>query len=341
MIEYNKCPAFLFSENYMSTYEPSSFYNDVLIHTGSTRKIEWENCLAVKYIDDNAKVIMNSNHFLSWPHRGEPGYNETHKIFDNLFYNYYDIVNKTKLINCCLDNDITYIWLLDAFSFSNSGHNLSECLDKASYIINSGYKNALIPKGFKDKHNFKLIELLLPDVNFTELDFDSIYYVKNIIIIPDCFFQILKHPYLIDILKNKIIENYSEMYDDCKNKKLILMKTNRNKTVFLNSTQLICEDVLLELEKNDFINIIPEDTDIFKLAVYLLFAKTIIISTGSVMYTNKIFFNLDANLIWIGQQWTLNHTNDHILSSLLKCIFTDSLFLNKDEILPKIKEFDI
>ena len=69
-------------------------------------------------------------------------------------------------------------------------------------------------------------------------------------------------------------------------------------------------------------------------------AKTIILSTGSVMYTNKIFFKLNANLIWIGQHWTFSPIIDDVISPLLKCIFTDSLILNKDEVIPNIYEFD-
>jgi hypothetical protein len=232
--------------------------------------------------------------------------------------------------------------MLDAFAFSNSGHNLSECLDKANFIIQNEYKNVLIPTGFREQNNFKFLEILLPDVIFTELDFDSIFFVKNVVIIPDCFFNILKHPILIETLKTNIMEKYGDIYSDCKYKKVILMKTNRNKNVFDIGTQLICEDLLCELENNGYVNIIPEETEPFKLIIYLMFAKTIIFSVGSIMYTNKIFFNMNANLLWIGNE---EHWHDHIyndihIAPIVKSIYIQSVILNKNEIIPKIKEFD-
>jgi hypothetical protein len=214
-------------------------------------------------------------------------------------------------------------------------------LDKANYIIEHGYKNVLIPAGFRGQNNFKFLEILLPDATFTELDFNCIFFVKNIVIIPDCFFGILKHTNLIETLKTRIIEKYGDMYSACKHKKVILMKTHRNKNIFQTNTQLICEDLLCELENDGYVNIIPEDTDPIKLAIYLMFAKTIIVSSGSIMYTNKIFFNLSANLIWIGPNFSKNATTDVTLNLFLKNIFVESTVLDKDEILPKIKEFDI
>jgi len=339
LMEHIKCPIFNFSEKYSFTFEESSLYNDVIIHTGSNRQIEWENCIAVKFVDNIPRVIVGSNHFLTWKTVPED-YNNKFKIFDNLVYNYIDIVNNNKPVRYDLDDNLIYVWLLDAFSFSNSGHNLSECLDKANFIIKNGYKNVLIPTGFREQNNFKFLEILLPDVIFTELDFDSIFFIKNVVIIPDCHFDILKHPTLIETLKNRIAEKYGLIYSDCKYKKVVLMKTHRNKKVFDVGTQLICEDLLCELEKDGYVNIIPEDTDPFKLVIYLLFAKTIVNSSGSIMYTNKQFFNLKANLIWIGNINSKYNTTDHIIEPLLKWIFTESLILNKDEILPQIKEFD-
>jgi hypothetical protein len=336
------CPIFCFNENYENCLEPCNLYSDVLIHTGSIEQFQWQNCIAVKKTDDKLKVITGSNHFLTWTSKDSiGGYDIRYNIFSKLKDNYYDIFNNTKPINYDFDDDKTYVYLLDAFSFSNSGHNLSECLDKANYIIQNGYKNVLIFRGFKEKHNYKFIEILLPDVNFIEIDLDTIYLVKNIVVIPDCFFTIWKHYDLIQTLKTKVCEKYEDLYSEFKNKKIILMKTNRNINVYERSIQFVCEDMLVDLEANGYINIIPEDCDPFKLIIYLMFAKTIIISNGAVLYTNKIFYNLSANIIWIGFKCPVNGCSDNIIAPSLKFIYVQSLILNKDEILPQIKELDI
>jgi hypothetical protein len=199
----------------------------------------------------------------------------------------------------------------------------------------------LIFRGFKEKHNYKFIEILLPDVNFIEIDLDTIYLVKNIIVIPDCCYGIWTHYDLIQTLKTKVCEKYEDLYSEFKNKKIILMKTNRNRNVYQKSTQFVCEDMLVDLEANEYINIIPEDCDPFKLIIYLMFAKTIIISNGAILFTNKIFYNLNANIIYIAFKSHADGNIDDIISPSLKYIYVQSSILNKDEILPQIKELDI
>ena len=71
-----------------------------------------------------------------------------------------------------VDNEIHYFSMLDAFAFSNSGHNLSDVLDSVDYIIKNNIKHILIYTGYRETHNFKLVELLLPpDCILYELEF--------------------------------------------------------------------------------------------------------------------------------------------------------------------------
>jgi hypothetical protein len=78
-----------------------------------------------------------------------------------------------------------------------------------------------------------------------------------------------------------------------------VLKLNRNENIFQKCTQISCEKMLSNLENKGFIYLIPEKIDIFKLCIYLLYAKSIIFSTGSIIYTNKLFFNKDAEKIFI------------------------------------------
>jgi len=295
MCEYNNYGIFRWNENNLLCDNENNTYTDVYLHTGTIKKGEWENPICIQKTLN--KVISNSNHFLHGCEWGT-GYNSCYKIFDNLVRNYLDIINiEEQNINCVLYDENVYFYMLDAFAFSNSGHNLSTCLDMVKYILKNNIKNILIFKNYKNTHNFKLIQMLMPlDCNFIELNENSIYKIKNIVIKIPIFFDITKHSDLITNLKNKIIDNYSEIYNDCKNKNIILMKTNRNKNVMLEHTRINCEPFIVMLEEQEFINLIPEEIDIFKLCIYIMYANKIIFSNGSVIYTNKIFINENTKL---------------------------------------------
>jgi hypothetical protein len=140
--------------------------------------------------------------------------------------------------------------------------------------------------------------LLIPDdCKFIELDENKIYKIKNLIILQPVIFNIYLHKNLIDKLIEIIVEKYAEKFSHLHNKNIVLMKTNRNKNVMLRATQVFCESMLEILENNDFIILIPEEMDIFELCICLLFANKVVLSDGSVLYTNKIFINTKAKLI--------------------------------------------
>jgi hypothetical protein len=171
-------------------------------------------------------------------------------------------------------------------------------LHYVDYINKNNINNILIIKDYKLTNNFKLLINLLPNnINIIELIPETIYKFNEIIIIEQMIFNIYYHEYLIDKLKNIIVNNYFNKFQDYKN--IILMKTNRNKNVLAEITRINCENLLLKLENKNYINIIPEDYDIFYLALLLMNANKIIFSTGSILYTNKIFFNNNAKLYYI------------------------------------------
>jgi hypothetical protein len=299
MEEYDKHHLFRWNENNLLITNENNYYEDILIHTGTIIKGEWENPICVSKIDDKLfKVVSNSNYFLhgiQWP----VWYDNAYKIYTNLVRNYLEIKNQ-QINYSYYNNDTIYFYMLDAFCFSNSGHNLSVMLNNAKYIIDNNIKNILIYKKYIDVHNYKFIKLILPsDCNFIELDENTIYKIQKIIIIEPDIYDILKHRDLIHNLKNIINNNYSSIYDDCKNKNIILIKSNRNKNVMLEYTRIHCEKLLCNLENNGFINLIPEDIDVFKLAIYIMYAKNIIFSEGAIVFTNKIFVNNTTNLFGI------------------------------------------
>ena len=99
-------------------------------------------------------------------------------------------VTKSQNIEYDFNPDETYFYMLNAFNFSNSGHDLSISIDFVNYIIKNNIKNILIYKNYKNTNNFKLLQLLIPiDINFIELNDNQIYRIKNIIIIYPEFFN--------------------------------------------------------------------------------------------------------------------------------------------------------
>jgi hypothetical protein len=294
---FNDYKLFTWNNENILYVDHTNLYKDVYLHTGSIKKGEWENCVCFTYINNEEKIISNSNHFIHGAQWGD-NYNNMYKIFDNIVKNYIDFREYDVNADYDFDTEKTYFYMVDAFSFSNSGHNLSTVLDFTNYIIKNNIKDILIYKNYKNSHNFKLISLLIPDdCKFIELDENKIYKIKNLIILQPVIFNIYLHKNLIDKLIEIIVEKYAEKFSHLHNKNIVLMKTNRNKNVMLRATQVFCESMLEILENNDFIILIPEEMDIFELCICLLFANKVVLSDGSVLYTNKIFINTKAKLI--------------------------------------------
>lgn len=296
--DYDNHGCFIWNPNNNNIVNSNDIYEDAFIHTGTVVKGQWENSVGVVYQNDTPKIISNTNHFIHGNKWG-PAYNNLYKIYDNIVRNYYEIINSNN-INLSLYNDEKYFFMINAFCFSNSGHDLSCMLDFYSYILNNNIKNIVILKGYKETNNFKLLSTIIKDdIIIHELDLNTVYKFKNIVVIKPNIMNILYHKNLIDDMRNKIIELYSEKYEEYKGMNIILMKTNRNKNVMLEYTRINCEKMLTLLENNGFVNIIPEEIDPFKLAIMLLFANKIIFSVGSILYTNKLMFGENSKLYFI------------------------------------------
>jgi hypothetical protein len=329
-MDYDNYKLFRWNENNILYKNDTNIYNNVYLHTGTVIKGQWENCVCFTHINNNVNIISNSNHFIHG-YKWWYSYNNMYKIYDNIVKNYKEFREYDKNNEYDFDEKETYFYMLNAFCFSNSGHDLSTGIDYINYILSHNIKNILIYKNYKNTNNFKLLSLLIPDdFKVIELDENKIYKIKNIIIIYPELYDIFKHPTLIDDLIKKVKKNYAEKYKDLHNKKIVLMKTNRNKNVMLDSNQLHCEDMLLELEKNDYIVLIPEETNIFKLCIYLLFASKVIFSTGSVIYTNKIFINKNAKLLFFGHNGKLTADASGISNNVKILEYTNNRFSSEE-----------
>ena len=290
------------------------------MNTGVNNLSEWNNSICIYYTNQLPNIIKNSNNFIiDYFHYNDffrKYQNNEYKIYNNIILNYNKLINfNTNIIDNSFNNDKYYFAMIDSFTFKNAGHNLSVLLDQTNYIITNNIKNVLIYKNFKNTHNFKLIEQILPkEVLFYELEFNNIYIIKNIIIIPPIIANLTLHQKLINNIILKITNEYSNKYNELKNKNIILIKSNRNNLKMISHLPHNCEKLLLKLEYNNWINIIPEDIDIFQLVIYLYYAKNIITSDGCISFLNHIFFNKDANLIYIG----LNKLYENILKPCCK-----------------------
>jgi len=232
--------------------------------------------------------------------------------------------------------------MINPFVFSNSGHDLSIMLNNVDYILKNNIKHILILQGYKNQHNFKLISLLLPeDCVFYELDINKIYKIQNIIIIKQLIFDITYHKYLIDRLNDTIKNKYSKIYNDYKNKNVILIKSNRNPNVMRKYFQINCEKMLINLENSNWTYLIPENIDIFQLCIYLLYANKIIFSDGAILYTNKLFFNINATHIYIGRTNDIECSDYNLNSKIkLKLIYHNQNLEIDDQYITMIKKIN-
>ena len=333
---FNNFKLFRWNSDNINYTKDDNLYNDVYLHTGTRVKGEWENSISTIYVENELKIISNSNYFIAGNEWGIL-YNNLYKIYDNIVRNYTEIANTN---NTELE-DYIYFNMIDPFSFSNSGHNLSYILNCVDYIIKHNITHILVLEGYQEMHNFKLISKILPsNCIIIELKLNHIYKIKNIIIIDQVIMNIFNHKYLINSLIDIIKNEYSNIYDDLKHKNVILMKTNRNEGVMDKHTQILCEKFLLNLEDKGWIYLYPEKLDIFQLCIYLLFADKIIFSTGSILYTNKIFFNNEAKLIYITFKHHINSCTDGILHKIPLIIYQESGNLDNQNYLEIIDQIE-
>jgi len=336
MEDYNSSGLFTWNTpNTQCAVSETNVYKDVLIHTGTRKKGEWENSIAV--IESTREVVSNSNHFLHCRDWGN-WYNVRYNIYSNIIRNYAE--TGTKSVDISLQPGPMYFYMLSAFSFSNSGHNLSEMLNCVAYLCShSDIRHVIIPQGYWDTHNGRILRLVLPDdCVFYEVPFCMLVRVPAVIILHPVHFNITKYMSLVNRITDQITTKYCALYSEWHGKRVILMKTMCNKNVMLSYTQFKCDTLIDCLIGCGFIYVIPEEMDVFQLAVCLMTADHIVYSTGSILYTNQIFFNPNAKFTYMYLKGTPLRNGCEVMPFLSStnprytCIWAD---LNLDEAEPE------
>ena len=310
-IDYNSHRLFRWNEDNILLNNDTNKYSNIYLHTGSydANNFEWQNSLCFTYKEHELNIISNSNHFL---HIHDYKSLFAPYIYNQIVRNYYETIyycnNSENKIRNILDPSKIYFYMIDSFAFSNSGHNMSVLLDQVHYIISNNIKDILILNNLENTNNFKLIKLLLPsDCIFHELEFNKIYEILNIIIIYPEGYNIYKHSNIIDNLRSIVYKNYNHIYKDCLDKNIILIKHGYKKGNPISTIKnLECDNLISYFETKGWIFINMNSIDIFKLCIYLLNAKNIVCSDGSIVYTNKLFFNKEANIFNLKDKYMYN-----------------------------------
>jgi hypothetical protein len=257
-------------------------------------------------ITPSKEIIHNTNSFLVDSHfkknaiRDLIHYDNTHSIFRRLIITYNHLVKHEAEI--AVDREM--FLLVNPFSASNIGHDLSILFDRIHYykmnkltmpVVVAEYMN-VIPR------SLEICRMLLPDTEFFFIPSNKIINFTKLIVPRNIIFNICLHrttiiKELIDLCYASVSKDILESY---KNKKVILMKTNINKQVITSATCFKCSDTINILTKDyDFLYINPEIMPMRDIILYLVHAKKIVTSFGAISYAHAIFFNPDIKYDFI------------------------------------------
>jgi len=270
-------------------------------------------------IDNKTKlVIAKSNNFINDA--------RTYALVDNKKEDkrsVYHRINYT--VDVMLNNQIPtinnesnnqYILFANAFSYANSGHELSI----VNYLLNYYYQLTkdsnlmtndkllnqnstfiiLFEESKKCPRILEYIELFIPASQFIFIDYDHIYNFKNIHIPYTHHFNINQFPQLFDDAIIKVNQEiiHKQLSSKYIGKNIFLVKTNKNNNISTHNAY-ICSNVIEFLESAGFIIINPEEMNMIEIISYLSQANKIITSFGNILYTHMNFFNKHAKIIFI------------------------------------------
>lgn len=266
---------------------------------------EYNKFIPILAINQTNEIIANSNSFLTDD-------NFIINSIDNIieYNNRFNILSQlNNSYNILLENNIKKVnitenvfLLFNTFSARNSGHDLSILFNRINYYLSNKLDIPVIIGDTMSDFPFTLdiCKLLLPNTKFYTINADTIIEFDNIIITYNYVFDINCHKYLHKEIQNKVINNCINL-DKYKNKKICLLKhIQLNKNIVSMSTAFYGTKLLNILEnKYNYIIINPEIMKYDELILYLSFASKILVSYGSIMYTNAIFFSDTASLYYI------------------------------------------
>lgn len=310
--QYGSAYSHIFIHNSCLAYSnTTNRYANVLFCCPLYRSNTWHSALAITTSetdktrdgrDRSNKVVTNSNSFY-WEDKNASLklQNARHHIYDRLVFTYHRMKNYPR--NKCITIDDECLFLANTFSGVNSGHELSIILDTVSYYRNhsSSIKRIVVLKAINwFPNNLILLKLLLgPEGSgkLMEVEWNKVYKFSCIHMFRSQIINITYHPRICEELRQLIMKSVSPGWKS--DAKVVLLKTHRDKNVVTVSNQLICEKLLVQLEKEGWLIINPETADVLQMCATLMKARTIVFSHGSILYTHMMFFNPAAKLKWI------------------------------------------
>jgi hypothetical protein len=251
---------------------------------------------AILAIDDKNNIITNSNSFLedhnfvNNPHT--INYDNIHTIFRriNIAYKYLT----TNPVTSVIDREM--FLLCNPFSGTNIGHDLSILLDRIYEYKQRKLNIPVVLTEFMKSvpRSIEVCQALLPDVEIYYIPNNTIIKFNKLHIAHNEIFNIIKHPELIQDIINFVVNTpmIKNNIDNYKNKKILLIKTNRNKAVVSNWSRFQAEKTIeLLTNTHEYIYINPEVTHMYEIIAYLQYAAKIVTSFGAISYAHTIFFN--------------------------------------------------
>jgi hypothetical protein len=258
-------------------------------------------------IDETNTIINNSNSFLSDPNFVNHDY-QTIQNYDNVYSIYirikltYDYLcnNKEDIV---IDNEM--FLLCNPFSATNIGHDLSILFHRINTYRERGLTIPVVLSEFMltIPRSLEVCKLLLPNTEFYMLPNNKIVKFTKLHIASNLVFDIKKHNNIIEEVLEKSIQSPTiQNIDDYKNKKILLIKTTKNKNVITSSTCFNCDKTIeLLTSKYDYVYINPEEMSMIEIILYVHFAKKIVCSYGAILYAHAIFFNPHIKYIYLEQ----------------------------------------
>ena len=267
-------------------------------------------------IDETNTIVNNSNSFLSDPafvisadeiKKNDPGYKyETIKNYDPS-YKIYSKIHITYTHLCNNKEDITIddemFLLCNPFSAINIGHDLSILFHRINIYRERGLTIPVVLSEFMltIPRSLEVCKLLLPNTEFFMLPNNKIVKFTKLHIPSNLVFNIKKYTSIIEeVLQKSIHSPTIKNIDDYKNKKILIIKTTKNKNVVTTNTCFDCDKTIdLLTSKHDYVYINPEEISMIEIILYVHFAKKIVCSYGAILYAHCIFFNPNINYIYL------------------------------------------
>lgn len=233
-------------------------------------------------------LIKKNNPYYYYTSNNAATYERNHHvIFKLINYNYAYITSPK--VNVLIEEEC--VSFLNCFLDSNSGHALSHILYCLNYYLQRNLKLKIILYKKTYASIKSIINLHIEDNKIIFIDSNQTYHFTKLHIPEEHAFNITNFRPLIDNIIDKVINCHLESISKYKGKNIFMVKTKSN--------SMRPEDGFeFEPSHRFFHYIDPHQTSIYDIILYLHFCKSVTTSFGSIYYTNMIFCNKDAKIIY-------------------------------------------